>query len=186
MEGREVKGPELESLVLLSSNIDNNDLQKVMEWNYLLDELGMDTISAANTVAWAMEAGEKRLWDNGLKFGHVNELSGIFEDIAYRRGIGAELAEGTRRLSEKYGGRDFAIHSKGLELAAYEPRRAVGQGLGYAVSNRGGCHINGGYPIIVEGLGLHAEPQTPKGKADLTMILQDIMEALSSFHPNPL
>lgn len=180
IEGREVKGPELESLVLLSSNLENNNLQKVLEWNYLLDELGMDTISAANTIAWAMEANEKGLWDNGLEFGKNDNIAGIFEDTAYRRGIGAELAEGTKRLSEKYGGKDFAIQTKGLELVAYEPRRAVGQGLGYAVANRGGCHINGGYAIIVEGLGLHADPQTPKAKADLTMLLQNVMEALSA------
>jgi len=180
LDGRQVKGPELESLVLLSSNLMNSDMQKVLEWNQLLDELGMDTISAANTLAWAMEAKEKGLWDNGLEFGGAESIAAVFEDIAYRRGIGDELAEGSRYLSEKYGGRDFAIHSKGLELAAYEPRRAVGQGLGYAVSNRGGCHINGGYAIIVEGLGLNADPQTPKAKADLTMLLQDLMEALSA------
>jgi len=180
LHGQELKGPELESLVLLSSNLMNNDMQKVLEWNWLLDELGMDTISTANTIAWAMEAKEKGLWDSGLEFGSTEGLSDIFEDIAHRRGIGAELAEGSKRLSEKYGGKDFAIHSKGLELAAYEPRRAVGQGLGYAVSNRGGCHINGGYAVIVEGLGLNADPQTPKGKADITMLLQNVLEALSA------
>ncbi|MBQ1235947.1 MAG: aldehyde ferredoxin oxidoreductase family protein [Oscillospiraceae bacterium] len=177
---REVKGPELETLVLLGGNLLNNDMQKVIDWNYLLDELGMDTISTANTVAWAMEANEKGLWDNGLEFGKTDGLAQLFEDIAHRRGIGAELAEGTKCLSEKYGGRDFAIHSKGLELAAYEPRRAVGQGLGYAVSNRGGCHINGGYAVIVEGLGLNADPQTTKAKADITMLMQNLLEALSA------
>ena len=140
----------------------------------------MDTISTANTVAWAMEANEKGLWDNGLAFGSVEELSALFEDIAHRRGIGDELAEGSKRLSEKYGGKEFAMHSKGLELAAYEPRRAVGQGLGYAVSNRGGCHLNGGYLVILEGLGLNVDAQTPKAKADFTMLFQDLMETISA------
>lgn len=180
VEGREVKGPELETLALLGGNLMNSDMQKILDWNYLLDELGMDSISCANTVAWAMEANEKGLWANGLEFGETEGLSALFEDIAHRRGIGNELAEGSKRLSEKYGGTDFAIHSKGLELAAYEPRRAVGQGLGYAVANRGGCHINGGYAVIAEGLGLNANPQTPKGKADLTMMLQNLMEAISA------
>ena len=127
-----------------------------------------------------MEANEKGLWDNGLTFGSVEELSAVFEDIAYRRGIGDELAEGSKRLSEKYGGKEFAMHSKGLELAAYEPRRAVGQGLGYAVSNRGGCHLNGGYLVILEGLGLNVDAQTPKAKADFTMLFQDLMETISA------
>ena len=178
--GKAVKGPELETLGLLGGNICNNDLQKILDWNYLLDELGMDTISTANTIAWAMEANEKGLWDNGLKFGSVEELSAVFEDIAHRRGIGDELAEGSKRLSEKYGGKDFAMHSKGLELAAYEPRRAVGQGLGYAVSNRGGCHLNGGYLVILEGLGLNVDAQTPSAKADFTMLFQDLMETISA------
>lgn len=180
VDGQAVKGPELETLGLLGGNICNNDMQKILDWNYELDELGMDTISAANTIAWAMEANEKGIWNNGLQFGRVEELSQIFEDIAYRRGIGNELAEGSKRLSEKFGGKDFAMHSKGLELAAYEPRRAVGQGLGYAVSNRGGCHLNGGYLVILEGLGLNTDSQTPKAKADLTMLFQDLMETISA------
>ena len=94
VHGRQVKGPELETLGLLGGNICNNDLTKILEWNDLLDELGLDAISAANTIAWAMEANEKGLWDNGLKFGSVEELSAVFEDIAHRRGIGDELAEG--------------------------------------------------------------------------------------------
>ena len=180
VDGKQVKGPELETLGLLGGNICNNDLQKILDWNYLLDELGMDTISTANTIAWAMEANEKGLWDNGLRFGSTEELSAIFEDIAYCRGIGAELAQGSKRLSEKYGGKEFAMHSKGLELAAYEPRKAVGQGLGYAVANRGGCHLNAGYLVILEGLGLHVNTQTPKAKADFTMMFQDLMETISA------
>ena len=180
VQGKAVKGPELETLGLMGGNICNNDLQKILDWNYELDELGMDTISTANTIAWAMEANEQGLWDNGLKFGSVEELSAIFDDIAHRRGIGDELAEGSKRLSKKYGGKEFAMHSKGLELAANEPRRAVGQGLGYAVSNRGGCHLNGGYLVILEGLGLNVDAQTPKAKADFTMLFQDLMETISA------
>ncbi len=179
VEGQEVKGPELETLGLLGGGIMNDNLELILKWNYELDELGMDTISAASTLAWAMEANEQGLWKNGLAFGKTGNISKTFENIAFRRGIGNELAEGSRWLSEKYGGKDFAIQSKGLELAAYEPRRSVGQGLGYAVSNRGGCHLNGGYLVIVENLGLHADPQTPHAKADLCMFMQDLMEAVS-------
>ena len=180
VQGKSVKGPELETLGLLGGNICNNDLQKILDWNYQLDELGMDTISTANTIAWAMEANEKGFWDNGLKFGCAEQLSAIFDDIAHRRGIGDELAEGSKHLSEIYGGKEFAMHSKGLELAAYEPRKAVGQGLGYAVANRGGCHLNAGYLVILEGLGLHVDTQTPKAKADFTMLFQNLMETISA------
>lgn len=180
VEGDDVKGPELETLGLLGGGILNKDLYHILKWNKELDDLGLDTISASNTLAYAMEANERGLWNNGLKFGDIEGISKIWDDIAYRRGIGNELAEGSKRLSEKYGGKEFAMQSKGLELAAYEPRRAVGQGLGYAVSNRGGCHLNGGYLVILEGLGLNIDAQTPHSKADFTMMFQDLMEMISA------
>lgn len=196
INGKQVKGPELETLVLLGSGILNNDLEAILKWNYELDELGMDTISCANTISYAMEANEKGLWDNGLHFSKTESFSELFEQIAYGQGIGKELALGSKRLSEKYGGKEFAIHSKGLELAAYEPRKSVGLGLGYAVSNRGGCHLNGGYLVILEGLGLSINQTTYHGKADLTMLFQDLMEMISAtgqclftsyaFFPSPL
>ena len=180
VEGKQVKGPELETLGLLAGGILNDNLELVNKWNYELDELGMDTISAANTLSYAMEANEKGLWDNGLEFGKTDNISQLWHDIAYRKGIGDELAEGSRALTKKYGGKEFAMNVKGLELAAYEPRMAAGQGLGYAVSNRGGCHLNGGYLVILEGLGLNTNPNTPKAKADFTMLFQDLMEMISA------
>lgn len=180
VDGKQVKGPELETLGLLAGGILNDNLELVNRWNYQLDELGIDTISAANTLSYAMEANEKGLWNNGLEFGKTDNISQVWEDIAFRRGIGDELAEGSRYLSKKYGGEEFAMNVKGLELAAYEPRMAAGQGLGYAVSNRGGCHLNGGYLVILEGLGLNTNSNTPKAKADFTMLFQNLMEMISA------
>lgn len=137
VDGKNVKGPELETLGLFGPNILNDDIEKILRWNYELDELGMDTISCAGSIAFAMELQEKGMWDSGLEFGKTDNISEVFQDIAYRRGIGDILADGTRRMSEKFGGKEFAIHAKGMELAAYEPRGAVGQGLGYATANRG-------------------------------------------------
>ena len=179
-EGKNIKGPELETLGLLGPNLMNDDIEKIIKWNYELDELGIDTISAAGSIAFAMELNEKGLWDCGLEFGKTDNLSEVFHDIAYRRGIGDILAEGTKRMSEKFGGEDFAIHSKGMELAAYEPRGAVGHGLGYATANRGGCHLNAGYMVVLEGLGLNMDSYTPKGKAALAITFQNVMEGASA------
>jgi len=180
VDGKVVKGPELETLGLLGANIMNNNIELINKWNYELDELGMDTISAAGTIAFAMELNEKGLWDNSLKFGETENLSKVFEDIAYRRGIGDFLADGSKRVSEKFGGKEYSIHVKGMELAAYEPRGAVGQGLGYATANRGGCHLNAGYLIVLEGLGLNINPYTPKSKAAISIMFQNLMEAISA------
>ncbi|QGU00096.1 Tungsten-containing aldehyde:ferredoxin oxidoreductase [Candidatus Syntrophocurvum alkaliphilum] len=178
--GKHVRGPELETLGLLGPNLKNNNLELIIRWNYILDELGMDTISTGGVIGFAMELSENGLWDCDLKFGEVENIEELLYDIAYRKGIGDLLAEGVKRLSEIMGGENYAIHSKGLELAAYEPRGAVGQGLGYAVSNRGGCHINGGYLIFLEGLGLGMDPYTTKAKAEFTMLQQDLLEAVSA------
>jgi len=83
-------------------------------------------------------------------------------------------------MSEKYGGGEFAIHVKGMELAAYEPRAAQGMGLGYATANRGGCHLNGGYLVALEGLGIRINGATTRGKAGLTVFFQDMMEAAAA------
>lgn len=180
VNGKQVKGPELETLVLLGSGLLNANMEAILHWNYELDELGLDTISTANTIAYAMEANEKGIWNNGLTFSDVKSLSELFGQIAYKQGIGKELSLGSKRLSEKYGGKEFAMHVKGMELAAYEPRKAAGLGLGYAVSNRGGCHLNGGYLVILEGLGLSINQTTYHGKADLTMLFQDLLEMISA------
>ncbi len=180
VDGKVVKGPELETLGLLGPNILNDDIEKILQWNYELDELGMDAISCAGSVAFAMELAEKGVHDFGVHFGETDTISQMFEDIAYRRGEGAELADGSKRMSEKFGGKEYAIHAKGMELAAYEPRHAVGQGLGYATSNRGGCHLNAGYMVVVEGLGLDVNSLTPHGKAALAIMFQNLMESVSA------
>jgi len=180
VDGKRVKGPELETLGLLGPNLENNNLERILKWNYELDELGMDTISTGGSIGFAMELQEKRLWDCGLEFGKTDNLSDVMHDIAYRRGIGDLLAEGTKRLAQRFGGAEFAINAKGLELAAYEPRGAVGQGLGYATANRGGCHLNAGYMALMEGLGLGMNPYTPRAKAALNVLNQNLMEGVSA------
>ncbi len=178
--GKVVKGPELETLGLLGPNILNDDIESILKWNYELDELGMDAISCAGSIAFAMELAEKGVHDFGVHFGEKEGISKMFEDIAYRRGEGAYLADGSKRMSDIFGGKEYAIHAKGMELAAYEPRHAVGQGLGYATSNRGGCHLNAGYMVVVEGLGLDVDSLTPHGKAALAIMFQNLMESVSA------
>lgn len=178
--GKAVKGPELETLSLLTANIENNDLEEVFRWNLALDELGMDTISTAGIIAFAMELNEKGLWDNGLEFGRIDKLMDTIRKMAYREGIGDELANGVKWLAEKYGGEAYAIHSKGMELSAYTPRGAIGQGLGYAVSNRGGCHLNAGYLLLFEIFTFNMNPFSKVNKAEMTILSQNLMEACSA------
>ena len=181
VNGKCVKGPEVEIMGLMGANILNDNLGDIIRWNYEMDELGMDTISASGTIAFAMELNEKGLWDSGLEFGKTDNISEVLEEIAFRSSErGNRLAEGAKRLSDEFGGEDFCIQVKGMELSAYEPRGAVGQGLGYSVANRGGCHLNAGYEVVVEGLGLTINPYTTHGKAEIAVMFQNLMEAVSA------
>lgn len=181
VNGKCVKGPEVEIMGLMGANILNDNLGDIIRWNYEMDELGMDTISASGTIAFAMELREKGMWDSGLEFGKTDNISEVLEEIAFRSSErGNKLAEGAKRLSDEFGGEDYCIQVKGMELSAYEPRGAVGQGLGYSVANRGGCHLNAGYEVVVEGLGLTINPYTTHGKAEIAVMFQNLMEAVSA------
>lgn len=181
VDGKPVKGPEYETIGMMGPNLFVSDLEAVIEWNRIADLLGIDTISLGGTLSFVMEAGEKGLLKTDLSFGNTDNISAAIEDIAYRKGFGDEMAEGSRFLSEKYGGKEFAIHSKGLELAAYEPRGAVGHGLGYAVANRGGCHLGGGYVVYFEANGhITVDPYTTKGKPGLVVFNQIVLDAIST------
>lgn len=179
-DGRRVKGPELETLVLLGANLGVDDLDAIIRWNVALDELGMDTMTAGSTISAAMELAERGLAAYPVRFGSVEGVSSLIEDIAYRRGAGDALAEGSARLGAAAGAPEVSMSVKGLEVAAYEPRRAVGHGLGYATSNRGGCHLNGGYLVALEGLALRMDGRSLASKPALAAMLQDLMEAVSS------
>lgn len=181
VEGKEVKGPEYETVGLFGSNIDNNDLEFINQMNYYADIWGLDTISMAGTISFAMELQEKGMADFDIRFGNIDNLKDVIWKIANREGVGDELANGSKWLAQKYGGEAFAIHAKGLELASYEPRHSVGMGLGYATANRGGCHLNGGYLALFESVGvIEVDRQTHRGKAELTVMFQNLMEAVSA------
>jgi len=176
----EIKGPEYETTGFFGPNIGAKDLRKVIELNHTCDLLGMDTISAAATIAFAMELKEKGIADFEIEFGKTNNLDEILRKTAYRQENYSDLANGSKWMSEKYGGKEFAMHVKGLELPSYEPRRSVGMGLGYAVSNRGGCHLNGGYLALLESIGvLSTDAQSP-AKAEYNVLLQNALEAVSA------
>lgn len=181
VDGRDLKGPEYETLGFFGPNIGAADMDAVLRMNWLCDIYGVDTISFASSLAFAMELKERGMADFGLEFGKTDELEDVLLKVVNREGIYSDIADGTRRMAAKYGGEDFAINSKGLELASYEPRRCVGMGLGYAVANRGGCHLNGGYLALLESVGvLSMDALTPKGKAQFTAFMQDALEAVSS------
>jgi aldehyde:ferredoxin oxidoreductase len=151
-------GPEYEAIAGFGSNCAIFDLQLVARANELCNELGLDVISAAGTVAFVMECvehgiiGPAELGGVDLRFGNGEALLQAIPLIADRRGIGELLALGSRRIAESVGGDalSFAMQVKGLELAMHEPRGKVGVALGYATNEAGADHLVGFHdPVFV-------------------------------------
>jgi aldehyde:ferredoxin oxidoreductase len=169
------KGPEYESVWALGPNLGVFDLITVTQANYLCNKLGIDTISCGGSIACGMELQQNGLIKNDtLQFGNASVLKKLVKQIAYQEGIGAELCEGASRLAKKYKSYKTAMQVKNLELPAYDPRGAIGHALGYATSNRGGCHLTG-YMVSLE---IFAAPKkidrfTIGGKPDLLALKQN-------------
>jgi len=169
------KGPEFESLWALGPQCGIFDLKTITHANYLCNDYGVDTISAGNTIACAMELQEKNLLkDNSLRFGNIEIMCDLIRRIAFKEGVGKDLAEGSLRYAQIYNGKQYAMQVKGMELPAYDPRGAMGQALNYATSNRGACHLTG-YLIAMELLGVPKliDRLSTGGKADQLVLKQD-------------
>ena len=137
---------EYETLFALGSLCGVDDPNVVLRAAARCDELGMDAISTGATVAWAMECRQRDVgtgFDDELPaFGDGEALLRTIERIGTREGVGALLAEGSRRAAELVGGGsgDWAMHVKGLEMPGYDPRQLPTFALGLAVAARGACH----------------------------------------------
>ncbi len=141
--GKEGEGPEFESAWAFGAQCGIDDLDTITEANYLCNDMGLDTISMGNTIGCAMELAEKGLIANEFGFGQAGKLLDLISDTAYRRGLGAEMAEGSYRMAEKHGAPELSMSVKKLEMPAYDPRGMQGQGLVFATGNRGACHETG-------------------------------------------
>jgi len=139
---------EYESLFALGPLCGIGDPDAVLAAARRCDELGLDTVSAGGTIAFAMECAERGyLSDPGVpRFGDADGLLALLDEIAHRRGVGDLLAEGSRIAAGRIGrdSLDFAPQVKGLELPGYEPRALQTLALGFAVGTRGADHNKSG------------------------------------------
>ncbi|MFO7897003.1 MAG: aldehyde ferredoxin oxidoreductase family protein [Candidatus Cloacimonadales bacterium] len=187
LDGVEMGGPEYETLWAFGSDCGIHDLKEVIKANHWCNELGLDTISAGSTLAAAMELRQldlvkaSEIEGTPLEFGNAKSIVEWTKKMAYREGFGDKLAEGSYRLTEMYGRADLSMSVKKQELPAYDPRAIQGQGLQYATSNRGGCHVRG-YLISPEILGLpeKLDKFALEGKAFWTKAFQDLTASIDS------
>ncbi len=165
--------PEFETMSHFSALLDNRDIDAVVEANRICNEMGMDTISAAATLACFSEISKKKL--------SPQKIVSLLRDIGRSKGIGAELGKGAMIYAQGCGRSDLAMAVKGQELPAYDPRGAYGMALAYATSSRGGCHLRA-YPISHEILRkpVATDRFSFKGKARMIKIGEDLNAAADS------
>jgi aldehyde:ferredoxin oxidoreductase len=166
--GVETEGPEFEVAMAFGSNSGVDDIVDVMQSNELCDQYGLDAISAGNTVAAYLASEDE--------FGNVDLIHETVEKIARREGVGDLLAEGIDRCHDELGVENWSV--KGMDFAAHEGRVLHGQGLSYAVSNRGADHMYATfysveYPLVPEEDAL--DPEGTLGKAGRLVERENLM-----------
>ncbi|HVN53091.1 MAG TPA: aldehyde ferredoxin oxidoreductase family protein [Anaerolineaceae bacterium] len=183
----EGEGPEYETGWGFGADSGVDNMDAIIKANYLCNELGLDTITCAATIACAMDLYEcgyitaKETGGMAIRFGDGETMVKLVEMIGNREGIGDQLAEGSYRFAEKFGHPEFSMSVKKQEMPAYDPRAVQGIGLQYATSNRGGCHVRG-YTISPEVLGVPSkfDQHTTEGKPNLVITFQNLTAALDS------
>lgn len=176
-KGLRMESTEYESVWTFGANCENDDFNAIIKMIDQCNDYGMDTIDAGQALSCYMEATQKGYTngDGGLKWGDVMAMVDMLDKISYRQGIGNVLAEGSAGVAKHFGHPELAMTVKGMAIPAYDPRSMKGMGIGYATSNRGGCHVRGYSPASELGLiPLKSDPLEWKGKGGLMKIFQDL------------
>ncbi len=189
-------GAEYESISCFTAYVLNDDMDAAVHSTYLCNEYGLDTISAGGAIAFAMECYEKGLLsdlqvgDLDLSWGNAEVLPILVKQIAMRYGVGDLLADGVRVAADRIGpeAEAFAIHAKGLEGPAHDPRSGKALAVTYATANRGMCHIHpveamawdsGKMDFGLQQYGLVDPEEIDRwheaGKGEMTRLLQDAL-----------
>ncbi|MBW1672160.1 MAG: aldehyde ferredoxin oxidoreductase family protein [Deltaproteobacteria bacterium] len=193
--GEEIAGPEYETLALMGANLLNDDLPTIIKANELCNRYGLDTISTAGVIGFAMELYARGLlqdFDIGRikpEWGSKEAILEMIRLIGERKRFGTYLGEGVRILSERIGGiaKEFSAHIKGLEPPAHDGRAKFTAAIGMATSNRGACHLSGfthdfEEGAVIEDLGTPplTDRFTSRGKAENVYRMQNLMGMFDS------
>ena len=180
-KGSFTEGPEYENVWSFGANCENVDVGAIIEAEYLCDYYGLDAITAGNVIGFLMECVEKGLLKEAdigfpMAFGDDESIINAIHRIGKGEGPGKLWGMGVKKLSEQIvGAQDLAMHVKGLELPAYDPRGSAGMALAYATSDRGGCHLRS-WPIGDELLATEGRMDlvSLEFKAELVKTQQDL------------
>jgi aldehyde:ferredoxin oxidoreductase len=173
--------PEYETHWAFGGNLGNINIESIEYANMLADSYGLDTISTGVAIGFATELYEKGIIGKSetdgidLRWGDPEILPEMVKRIALRIGIGNILAEGVRKAAKIIGrgAEKYAMHVKGLEPPAYDPRSAKAHGLSMVTSPIGASHTIGWNSYEIIGVPKRVDPFSVKGKAQLTKKVQD-------------
>jgi len=172
-QGLTIEGPEHETIYAFGGLCKINSLEEIAYLNDICDRVGMDTISAGNLVAFCMELSRRERIKEKFEYGNPDQTAQLLRKIARREGIGDILARGIKYASKVWKSEDIAVHVKGLEPAAFDPRVLKGMGLQYGTSPRGACHLTATfYKPELSGI---IDPEAIEGKAKLLIDYEDRM-----------
>ena len=175
-KGLRMESFEYEPAWSLGANCGNDDVGVVAKVIDQCNDHGMDAIEIGNVISMYMEASEKGYIPGpGLTWGDGAGMVKLAEQMAMREGPGETLGLGTAQAAASYGHPEIAMAVKGQAVAAYDPRALKGEGLGYATSNRGACHLRGYTPASeILGIPVKTDPLAWEGKGALLKIFQDL------------
>ncbi len=170
-KGLELEGPEYETIYAIGGLNGIDSLEEVAFLNDLCDRLGIDTMSAGNISAFAVEAHKRGKLDFEINYNEPDRIAELFRLIAHAQSVGVIFRDGIKAASEALGLEELAVHVKGLEPGGFDPRVLKGMGLSYATSARGACHLRGTfYKAELSG---QMAPDQIKGKAELHIDYED-------------
>jgi aldehyde:ferredoxin oxidoreductase len=170
---------EYESAWAFGAQCDNDNRDSIAFLIDLCNDYGIDTIDMGNVLAMTMEASEKELIRERIRWGDVDKMVELIHKTAKREGLGDTLANGIEPAAKAFGDPSIAMSVKGQAIPAYDPRGLKGMGLGFATSNRGACHLRGYTPASeIVGVPEKTDPLAWKGKGKLLKLFQDF-QALS-------
>jgi aldehyde:ferredoxin oxidoreductase len=180
-KGSFTEGPEYENVWSFGANCENVDVGAIIQAEYLCDYYGLDAVTTGNLIGFLMECVEKGLLAETeigfpMAFGNDESIINAIHLIGKGEGPGKLWGQGVKKLAEQIeGAQDLAMHVKGLELPAYDPRGSSGMALAYATSDRGGCHLRS-WPIGDELLATEGRMDlvSLEFKAELVKTQQDL------------
>jgi len=156
-EGELGSGPEYESVAAFA-RCGCSDVDMLLKFQNVCNELGLDVVSAGSAVSFAMECYEHGMLTKEdtdgleLRWGDADAVIALLEKIARREGIGDVLAEGVRTAATTLNAEKYAMHVHGLEIPGYEPRALQGYALSLMTSNRGADAVSSMVMLVDAGL----------------------------------